>query len=214
MRRFEFRDQKSSKFWAIERSGSEVITRWGRIDSKGQSASKDFGDPAKAASEVDKQIRSKTGKGYVEVAGAEPAAGASKPTPSEAASVEPASVPMPTEPVEPTPAREPKAARDPKPEAADANSDAAVPDSTPAAASNDIPDGGEVVVAGSGSSKYTLRNVGGAYSCTCPAWLHQSLPAERRTCKHLRKFRGEAAEEARMGGRCRSGRSPPARARP
>ena len=68
MRRFEFRDQKSSKFWAIERSGSEVITRWGRIDSKGQSASKDFGDPAKAASEVDKQIRSKTSKGYVEVA--------------------------------------------------------------------------------------------------------------------------------------------------
>ena len=202
MRRFEFRDQKSSKFWAIERSGSEVITRWGRIDSKGQSASKDFGDSAKAASEVDKQIRSKTSKGYVEVAvaGAEAAAGASKPTPSEAASVEPASVPMPTEPVKPTPAREPKAARDPKPEAADANSDAAVPDSTPAAASNDIPDGGEVVVAGSGSSKYTLRNVGGAYSCTCPAWLHQSLPAERRTCKHLRKFRGEAAEEARMGG--------------
>src|SRR5690606_29850573 len=52
-----------------------------------------------------------------------------------------------------------------------------------------LPDGGETSVAGSGSRSYTLRNVGGVYSCTCPAWLHQSAPAERRTCKHLRKFR-------------------------
>jgi DNA ligase-1 len=65
---------------------------------------------------------------------------------------------------------------------------------------NDIPEGGELIVAGSGSNKYTLRNIGGAYSCSCPAWRNQSLPPERRTCKHLRKLRGEAAEAVRLGG--------------
>src|SRR5262249_25467900 len=47
---------------------------------------------------------------------------------------------------------------------------------------------------------YVLRNVGGLYSCTCPAWRNQSIGIERRTCKHLRKLRGDAAEEARIGG--------------
>jgi DNA ligase-1 len=42
--------------------------------------------------------------------------------------------------------------------------------------------------------------VGGVYSCTCPAWRNQSLHPDRRTCKHLRKLRGDAAEEARIGG--------------
>ena len=44
-----------------------------------------------------------------------------------------------------------------------------------------------------------LRNAGGVYSCTCPAWRNQSVHIDRRTCKHLRRFRGEAAEEARLG---------------
>jgi DNA ligase-1 len=42
--------------------------------------------------------------------------------------------------------------------------------------------------------------VGGVYSCSCAAWRNQSLPIERRTCKHIRKLRGDAAEEARVGG--------------
>src|SRR5712692_6790032 len=53
---------------------------------------------------------------------------------------------------------------------------------------------------GSSSRPYVLKNVGGVYSCSCPAWRNQSLPIERRTCKHLRKLRGDAAEEARGGG--------------
>jgi DNA ligase-1 len=53
---------------------------------------------------------------------------------------------------------------------------------------------------GSGSKPYQLKNVGGVYSCTCPAWRNQSLGIEKRTCKHLRKLRGDAAEEARIGG--------------
>src|SRR5215831_17738049 len=63
-----------------------------------------------------------------------------------------------------------------------------------------LPEGVTVYVQGSGSKPYELKNVGGVYSCTCPAWRNQSTPIERRTCKHLRKLRGDAAEEARLGG--------------
>jgi DNA ligase-1 len=52
---------------------------------------------------------------------------------------------------------------------------------------------------GSGAKPYVLKNVGGVYSCTCPAWRNQSIAIERRTCKHLRKLRGDAAELARVG---------------
>src|SRR5437868_15326053 len=56
---------------------------------------------------------------------------------------------------------------------------------------------------GSGSKPYVLKNVGGVYSCSCPAWRNQSIAIEKRTCKHLRKLRGDAAEEARTGGALR-----------
>src|SRR3712207_19260 len=64
----------------------------------------------------------------------------------------------------------------------------------------DLKDGESVEMAGSGAKPYELKNVGGVYSCTCPAWRNQNTPIERRTCKHLRKLRGDAAEEARLGG--------------
>jgi DNA ligase 1 len=64
----------------------------------------------------------------------------------------------------------------------------------------DLRDGESVEVLGSGSKPYVLKNVGGVYSCTCPAWRNQSVAIERRTCKHLRKLRGDSAEEARLGG--------------
>jgi DNA ligase-1 len=63
----------------------------------------------------------------------------------------------------------------------------------------DLEDGESVQVQGSGVKPYVLKNVGGVYSCTCPAWRNQSLPIERRTCKHLRKLRGDAAEKSRLG---------------
>jgi DNA ligase 1 len=65
--------------------------------------------------------------------------------------------------------------------------------------SADLADGQSVKVKGSGSSVYTLKNSGGVYSCTCPAWSHQSVGIERRTCKHLRAYRGDDAETARLG---------------
>lgn len=64
----------------------------------------------------------------------------------------------------------------------------------------DLKDGESVEMQGSGSRPYVLKNVGGVYSCSCPAWRNQSVGIERRTCKHLRKLRGDAAEEARIGG--------------
>src|SRR5205823_14813986 len=63
----------------------------------------------------------------------------------------------------------------------------------------DLVDGESVEMKGSGARPYVLKNVGGVYSCTCPAWRNQSVAIERRTCKHLRRLRGDAAEEARVG---------------
>jgi DNA ligase-1 len=64
----------------------------------------------------------------------------------------------------------------------------------------DLKDGESIEMQGSGSRPYVLKNVGGVYSCSCPAWRNQSVAIERRTCKHLRNLRGDAAEEARVGG--------------
>ena len=63
----------------------------------------------------------------------------------------------------------------------------------------DLEDGETAEVQGSGSASYVLKNVGGVYSCSCPAWLHQSLSIESRSCKHLRAFRGDEQERARVG---------------
>lgn len=64
----------------------------------------------------------------------------------------------------------------------------------------DLQDGETAEMKGSGAKPYVLKNTGGVYSCTCPAWRNQSTAIERRTCKHLRRLRGDAAEEARLGG--------------
>ncbi|MCE7874183.1 DNA ligase [bacterium CPR1] len=63
----------------------------------------------------------------------------------------------------------------------------------------DLADGESIEVKGSAATPYVLRNVGGAYSCSCPAWRNQNRPPESRTCKHLKALRGAAAEEERLG---------------
>src|SRR3954449_7805425 len=63
----------------------------------------------------------------------------------------------------------------------------------------DLADGQSTTMQGSGAKPYELKNTGGVYSCSCPAWRNQSLAIEKRTCKHLKKLRGEAAEIARVG---------------
>jgi DNA ligase 1 len=63
----------------------------------------------------------------------------------------------------------------------------------------DLNDGESAEVQGSARAPYILKNTGGVYSCTCPAWRNQSVPIERRTCKHLRAYRGNQAEADRLG---------------
>jgi DNA ligase 1 len=63
----------------------------------------------------------------------------------------------------------------------------------------DLRDGESVEMKGSAAKPYILKNVGGVYSCTCPAWRNQSIGIEQRTCKHLRKYRGQQAEIERIG---------------
>jgi len=52
---------------------------------------------------------------------------------------------------------------------------------------------------GSGRDPYVLKNVGGVYSCSCPAWRNAGGAIDARTCKHLKKLRGDAAETFRVG---------------
>lgn len=65
----------------------------------------------------------------------------------------------------------------------------------------DLRDGESLEVPGSNGAVYTIKNVGGVYGCSCPAWRNQSVAADRRTCKHIRRLRGDAAEDARVGVR-------------
>jgi DNA ligase-1 len=61
-----------------------------------------------------------------------------------------------------------------------------------------LDDGDEVQVKGS-TSTYTLSRRGAVFMCTCPAWRNQGAVIDRRTCKHLRAYLGDAVETARVG---------------
>jgi len=69
MRRFEFSDSTSNKFWEVDVKGKTLNVTFGKIGRKGQSKPKDFATPEKAKAEMEKLIKEKTGKGYVEVGG-------------------------------------------------------------------------------------------------------------------------------------------------
>ena len=77
----------------------------------------------------------------------------------------------------------------------------------------DLQDGESVEVQGSARLPYILKNVGGVYSCSCPSWRNQSLPIERRTCKHLIGLLGEKAETERIAERVSTPASTPDRPR-
>ena len=67
MRRFEFVEGGSSKFWEIAREDAAITVRFGKIGSQGQVQQKSFDTATKAEIEHDKLIKEKTKKGYVEV---------------------------------------------------------------------------------------------------------------------------------------------------
>ena len=56
---FEFRDDKSSKFWGIELRSKSFTVRYGKIGTTGQAQTKEFADEAKAKKEYDKLIAEK-----------------------------------------------------------------------------------------------------------------------------------------------------------
>ena len=68
LRRFEFSEGNSHKFWEISSRGAEVTVRFGRIGAEGQVQVKSFADEKTAAQHVEKMVREKTGKGYRKVA--------------------------------------------------------------------------------------------------------------------------------------------------
>lgn len=73
MRRFEFREGTSSKFWEVDVEGKDLTVRFGKIGTNGQTQTKSFPTEEKAKAERDKLIKEKTGKGYSEVGAAEDA---------------------------------------------------------------------------------------------------------------------------------------------
>jgi DNA ligase (NAD+) len=73
--RFEFVDEKSSKFWEVRVTGPTVDVRYGKIGTIGQSQTKEFGDDAAAQKYAEKMMGEKMKGSYREPS----SVGASKP---------------------------------------------------------------------------------------------------------------------------------------
>ena len=144
----EYHDEKSHKFWEITVTGSAHTVRYGKVDAKGVSQTKEFASEAEALKSAQKLIASKKKKGYK--------------TPEKSDETKPAET------------------------------------TTELELPKDVASGETIQIKGSGSSVYTIKNVGGVYSCSCPAWRNQSKPIDLRTCKHIIKLRGETAEKERI----------------
>jgi cell wall assembly regulator SMI1/predicted DNA-binding WGR domain protein len=70
MRRFEMRGGGSSKFWEVEVRGKEVVVRFGRIGTDGQTRTKGTASAAAAQLAADRLVSEKVGKGYAEIGAA------------------------------------------------------------------------------------------------------------------------------------------------
>src|SRR4029453_10261889 len=67
MRRFEFLEGHSNKFWCPELQGNTFIVTYGRIGTAGQRKEKAFPDEDSARREYDKKVAEKLREGYTEV---------------------------------------------------------------------------------------------------------------------------------------------------
>lgn len=94
MRRFEFIEGSSSKFWEAEVSGNSFAVAYGRVGSAGQRKEKAFASADLAQREMDRKVAEKQREGYVEIA----VAGAAPKAPPKAA------LPPRFRPCKPTPA--------------------------------------------------------------------------------------------------------------
>lgn len=68
MRRFEFVEGNSAKFWMTEVEGNNFIVVYGRLGTPGQRKEKAFASEALATKEMEKKIAEKVREGYQEVA--------------------------------------------------------------------------------------------------------------------------------------------------
>lgn len=68
-RELVYMDAHSSKFWNIELKGTAYTVTFGRIGTTGQSSTRTYPSEEAARKEMDKLIREKLGKGYVDAAG-------------------------------------------------------------------------------------------------------------------------------------------------
>lgn len=60
--------------------------------------------------------------------------------------------------------------------------------------------GESVLIQGSGAKPYVIKNHDGfIYSCSCPGWRNCGGAVEHKTCKHIKKVIGVAADDARIG---------------
>ena len=59
----EYNVGNSHKFWEITRDKTKITTRWGKLDTKGQELTKDYGSKAKG--QYLKMIDAKKKKGYI-----------------------------------------------------------------------------------------------------------------------------------------------------
>lgn len=66
LKRFEFIEGGSKKFWEIGQTGCDMTVRYGRIGTNGQTQTKTFPDEARTSREVQKLIAEKMKKGYTE----------------------------------------------------------------------------------------------------------------------------------------------------
>lgn len=68
MRRFEFNEGKSNKYWQIAVHDDSYTVQYGKIGTTGRSITKDFSSHEAAIAEAKKKVSQKEKKGYVELA--------------------------------------------------------------------------------------------------------------------------------------------------
>jgi predicted DNA-binding WGR domain protein len=94
MRRFEFVEGSSSKFWEPELQGSTFIVTYGRIGTAGQRKEKAFPDEESARREYERKVAEKVREGYKEVSG-EGEASAPAPSPASGKKAPPPKLELP-----------------------------------------------------------------------------------------------------------------------
>lgn len=116
MRRFEFSEGSSNKFWAIRLDGVSYTVNYGKTGTAGQTQTKTFATPEVAQKEHDKLVAEKLKKGYHEVGASSVSAPPVAKAPAKPKAVTPVTpAPAPETPsVESEPAKPATASESPK----------------------------------------------------------------------------------------------------